>query len=211
MRVRTILAAAALAVSAASLVGPAAAMAASDPGNGTTICANATADSDAGLSYSMPQTITSNLTVPSGAICRLYGNTVQGNVTVNPGAVLHTFGATFAKNVTVNGGQFLNSNWGVTIGSNLQITDPIAGSQNGFGTGNNGSVSNEIKGSLIYTIDSTTAYPMYNSPQLYFGSPTKVDKGMSYSDQGTGFPGHLDGLGSLTGSMSITGNSTITQ
>jgi hypothetical protein len=194
-----------------ALAAPSGAMAASDPGNGTTLCSNATADSDAGLTYSMPQTITSNLTVPSGAICRLYGNTVQGNVTVNPGGELHTFGATFAKNVTVNGGQFLNSNWGVTIGNNLQITDPAAGSQNGFGTGNNSSVSNEIKGQLIYTIDSTTAYPMYNSPQLYFGSPTKVDRGLSYSDQGTGFPGHLDGLGNLTGSQSITGNSSVTQ
>jgi hypothetical protein len=197
------------AVAAAALIGPAAAMAASDPGNGSFKCANATADYDSAETLqTIPGVITQNVVVPAGAICRLHGVTVEGNITVNSGGYLHTFGLTADKNVTVNaGGQFLNSNWGVTIDGDLSFTDPAAGSQNGFGTGNNDTVTNEIKGNLTYTIDPLTAYPMYDSPQLYFGSPTQVDKSFTYTDQGTGFQGHLDGLANLT----VTGNKSITR
>ena len=192
------------AVAAATLIGPAAAMASSDPGNGTIQCNNATVDNDGGLQKQLPAVVNSNLNVPSGAICRLYGNEVQGNITVQPGGLLHTFGLHADKQVTVNGGAWINSNHGVEVDGNVQITDPMAGSQNGFGTLNDQTDSNLIKGSFSFTVSSAVDYPMYDSAQLYFGSPTTVDKSFTYSDAGIGFHAHLDGMPKVLGGSSIT-------
>jgi hypothetical protein len=194
MRIRTILAAAVVpAALAASLLGSTAAGAATNPNptaTGTTTC---TSD---GLS---PSVITTNLNVPAGATCRLYGNEVKGNVTVQGSLV--AFGATFDRNVSVTGGSFSGSNWGVTIKGNLSFVDPATYSYNGFW----GNYSpNTVDGNLSYVIDSSTAYPCYQSPLLYFGGGTTVNGSFSYSDQGTGFAGHLDQGGlTVNGSKSI--------
>src|SRR6516164_157474 len=88
MRIRTILAAAAVpAALAASLLGTTAASAAANPNAGTTGMTTCTTD---GLG---PSVITTNLNVPAGATCRLYGNEVKGNVSVQGSLV--AFGATF--------------------------------------------------------------------------------------------------------------------
>jgi hypothetical protein len=130
--------------------------------------------------FASPRTITSNINVPAGARCDLSWADVQGNVTANGEVV--TFGVThFAKNVTVNpGGSFAAANWGVTIDGNLTITDPAANSGNGFW----GDYSpNTVKGNINYTITPTAAaaYPQYQWPYLYFGGPTTVAKGVTYS------------------------------
>ena len=194
MRIRTILAAAVVpAALAASLLGSTAAGAATNPNptaTGTTTC---TSD---GLS---PSVITTNLNVPAGASCRLFGNEVKGNVSVQGSLV--AFGATFDRNVSVTGGSFAGENWGVTVKGNLSFVDPATYSYNGFW----GNYShNTVDGNLSYVIDSSTAYPCYQSPLLYFGGGTNVNGSFNYSDQGTGFAGHLD-QGGLTvgGSQSI--------
>ena len=194
MRIRTILAAAVVpAALAASLLGSTAAGAATNPNptaTGTTTC---TSD---GLS---PSVITTNLNVPAGATCRLYGNEVKGNVTVQGSLV--AFGATFDRNVSVTGGSFSGSNWGVTIKGNLSFVDPATYSYNGFW----GNYShNTVDGNVSYVIDNSTAYPCYQSPLLYFGGGTTVNGNFTYSDQGTGFAGHLD-----QGGLNVLGSNSV--
>ena len=127
MRIRTILAAAAVpAALAASLLGATAASAAANPNanpatTGTTTC---TGD------LPSPYVIATNLNVPAGATCRLFGNEVKGNVSVQGSLV--AFGATFDRNVSVTGGSFAGENWGVTIKGNLSFVDPATYSYNGF-------------------------------------------------------------------------------
>jgi hypothetical protein len=196
MRIRTILAAAAVpAALAASLLGTTAASAATNPNANSATTGTTTCTSD-GLS---PSVITTNLNVPAGATCRLYGNEVKGNVTVQGSLV--AFGGTFDKNVSVTGGSFAGENWGVTIKGNLSYVNPATYSYNGFW----GNYSpNTVEGNVSYVIDSSTAYPCYQSPLLYFGGGTTVNGSFNYSDQGTGFAGHLnqDGL-TVKGSKSI--------
>jgi hypothetical protein len=141
-------------------------------------------------------TINNAVFVPAGATCDLsWANVATGyNVTVSGNLV--TYGKThFGKNVIVNpGGSFAASNWGDTIDGNLSITDPATYSYNGFW----GNYSpNVVHGNVDYKITSAMAYPMYQSPLLYFGGGVQVDGNFSYSDLGTGFPGHLD-TGGLT-------------
>ena len=149
------------------------------------------------------KTIAANVTVPAGASCDLSWADVKGNVDVY--GSLKTFGIThFEGNVTVHpGGSYGASNWGVTIDKNLSITDPATYSYNGF-WGNQGGTTNVVKGNLNYTIDADTVYPMYQSPLLYFGGGTTVEKNFNYSDQGTGFPGHLD-----RGGLHVVGQTNI--
>ena len=196
MRIRTIIAAAAVpAALAAALLGTTAASAAANPNagtNGTTTC---TTD---GLS---PSVITTNLNVPAGATCRLYGNEVKGNVSVQ--GTLVAFGATFDRNVSVTGGSFSGVNNGVTIKGNLSFVDPATYSYNGF-WGNQGGTTNTVDGNVSYVIDSNTAYPCYQSPLLYFGGGTTVNGSFSYSDQGTGFAGHLD-----QGGLNVLGSNSV--
>jgi hypothetical protein len=46
---------------------------------------------------------------------------------------------------------------------------------------------------------------MYQSPLLYFGGGTNVQGSFTHSDQGTGFPGHLDQGGlQVSGAKSIS-------
>jgi hypothetical protein len=114
------------------------------------------------------------------------------------------WGGQLDRNVTVTGGQFRGINWGVTIGGNLIIVDPAANSQNGF-WGNQGGSTNVVKGLVSYTIDSSTAYPNYQSPSLYFGGGTTVQGKFTYSDSGTGWAGHLD-----KGGLTVIGRQDIT-
>jgi hypothetical protein len=196
MRIRTILAAAAVpAALAASLLGTTAASAAANPNANPATTGTTTCTTD-GLS---PSVITTNLNVPAGATCRLYGNEVKGNVSVQGSLV--AFGATFDRNVSVTGGSFAGVNWGVTIKGNLSFVDPATNSYNGFW----GNYSpNTVDGNLSYVIDNSTAYPCYQSPLLYFGGGTTVNGSFNYSDQGTGFAGHLDQGGlHVVGSQSI--------
>ena len=197
MRIRTILAAAAVpAALAATLLGTStAAFAATNPNanpatTGTTMCPG---DLPSG------SVVTTNLNVPAGATCRLFGNEVKGNVTVQGSLV--AFGATFDRNVSVTGGSFAGENWGVTIKGNLSFVDPATYSYNGFW----GNYShNTVDGNVSYVIDNSTAYPCYQSPLLYFGGGTTVNGSLSYSDQGTGFAGHLD-----TGGLNVVGSKSI--
>jgi hypothetical protein len=160
----------------AALAAPSAAMAAANPGNGSTNCPNAAQGT---TSYPDGAVISSNLNVPAGVTCRLGWVEVQGNVSATGN--LYTFGqAHFDKNVTVNpGGSFAASNWGVTIDQNLYITDPAANSGNGFWGDYS---SNVVKGSVNYTITpaAAAAYPQYQWPYLYFGGGTTVQN-LSYS------------------------------
>jgi hypothetical protein len=151
------------------------------------------------------ETVNSNITVPAGKTCDLSWADVKKNVEVY--GSLKTMGIThFEGNVTVHpGGSFGAANWGVTIDKNLQITDPATYSYNGF-WGNQGGTTNVVKGSLIYTIDANASYPMYQSPLLYFGGGTTVEKDFTYTDQGVGFAGHLD-----TGGLHVNGTTSITQ
>jgi hypothetical protein len=105
------------------------------------------------------------------------------------------WGGHFDKNVTVKGGEFAGKNNRVQIDGNLTITNPAVYSSNGFWGNQDG--TNLVKGNVTYTIDNTMAYPDYQSPSLYFGGGTQVVGNFNYSDQGTGFPGHLD-TGGLT-------------
>jgi hypothetical protein len=180
-------------VAIAALAVPATSMAGT-PGN-----VNCTDNSLAG------KQIASNVTVPAGAHCDLSWATVAAgkNVTVN--GSLTTYGTThFGGNLTVNpGGSFAAANWGDTIDGNMSITDPATYSYNGFW----GNYSrNEVKGNLTYTITGAANYPDYQAPLRYFGSGTRVDGNFTYSDQGVGFPGHLD-----TGGLNVLGTSSITQ
>jgi hypothetical protein len=146
-------------------------------------------------------TVTSNVTVPAGATCVLYGATLQKNIDVY--GTLKTFGPIhFMGNVNVHpGGSFAASNWPVTIDKDLSITDPAANSGNGFWgsyTPDDQSQDhpwlhlNEVKGSIIYTIDQN--YPLYQSPYLDFAGGVKVDGDFTYNTGGrmTQSPG--DGL-----------------
>jgi hypothetical protein len=162
---------------------PAVAMAA--PATGSTTCTDS--------SNLQGQTINSNVTIPAGATCNLSWSDIKGNVTVNGRLV--TYGIThFEKNISVNGGSFAAANWGVTIDGNLSFLNPAVYSYNGFW----GDYSpNVVKGNLSYTITSDTVYPDYQSPLLYFGGGVTVNGNFNYSDQGSGFPGHLD-KGGLT-------------
>jgi hypothetical protein len=146
------------------------------------------------------QTVMTNVTVPANSTCDLSWADVHGNVTVNGSLV--TYGIThFGGNVQVNqGGSFAASNWGVTIDGNLSFLNPATYSYNGF-WGNQGGTSNLVKGNINYTITSGMQYPMYQSPLLYFGGGTHVNGNLNYSDQGTGFPGHLD-----TGGLTVGGH-----
>jgi hypothetical protein len=146
------------------------------------------------------QTISTNVTVPAGSHCDLSWSDVKGNVSV--AGSLTTYGIThFEKNVSVEGGSFAAANWGDTIDGNLSFVNPAANGQNGFC----GDYSaNEVKGNMSYTITSAEVYPQYQSPILYFGGGAKVDGNFSYSDQGTGFPGHLD-----KGGLTVLGHSSI--
>jgi hypothetical protein len=101
----------------AALAVPSAAMASTGTTTGTTTCANAIADSDAGVQSYLPALVTNNLNVPAGAICRLYGTEVQGTITVGKGATLHVIGDAYGdpgliadSNVTVTQGFFLSNN-----------------------------------------------------------------------------------------------------
>jgi hypothetical protein len=116
---------------------------------------------------------------------------------------LVAFGGTFDASVSVFGGSFQGVNNGVTILGNLSFLNPAVYSYNGF-WGNQFGTTNSVNGSISYTIDSTTAYPMYQSPLLYFGGGTNVHGNFTYSDQGTGFQGHLD-----TGGLVVNGHQTI--
>jgi len=195
MRIRTILAAAAVpAALAASLLGTTAASAATNPNANPAITGTTTCTGD----LPSPSVIATNLNVPAGATCRLFGNEVKGNVSVQGSLV--AFGATFDRNVSVTGGSFMGSNWGVTIKGNLSFVDPATYSYNGF-WGNYS--ANTVDGNVSYVIDSSTVYPCYQSPLLYFGGGTKVNGSFNYSDQGTGFAGHLDTGGLTAGSKSI--------
>lgn len=140
----------------------------------------------------LPSVVTTNLDVPSGAVCVLSGNEVKGNVSVE--GSLTAWGGHFDKNVTVTGGEFAGKNNSVQIDGNLTILDPAADSYNGFWV--NQGTTNLVKGNMSYTIDSTTAYPMYHSPLLHFEGTT-VQGHFNYSDQGTGWTGHFD-QGGLT-------------
>jgi hypothetical protein len=159
---------------------PSVAMAA--PATGSTTCTDS--------SDLQGKVINSNVTVPAGATCNLSWSDIKGNVAVNGSLV--TYGQThFEKNVSINGGSFAAMNWGVTIDGNLSFLNPAVYSYNGF-WGNQGGTSNLVKGNLTYTITSDTVYPDYQSPLLYFGGGTTVNGTFNYSDQGSGFPGHLD-------------------
>jgi hypothetical protein len=148
--------------------------------------------------------VTKNIDVPAGTTCDLSWATINGNVKVE--GTLTTYGVTtFNGNVTVTGGSYAASNWGVTINGNLTFTDPATYSYNGF-WGNQGGTSNLVTGNLYYTINSATQYPNYQSPLLYFGGGTTVKGNFVYSDQGTGFKGHLD-----TGGLTVLKNTTISQ
>jgi hypothetical protein len=146
--------------------------------------------------------VTQNVDVPANTSCDLSWADMQGNVTVE-GSLTTAGITTFEHNVTVAGGSFAASNWGVTIGGNLQITDPSTYSYNGF-WGNQGGTSNEVKGNVTYTITNAMNYPDYQSPLLYFGGGTEVDGTFTYTDHGTGWAGHLD-----TGGLSVIGKQTI--
>jgi hypothetical protein len=149
------------------------------------------------------QTINSNVTVPAGANCDLSWSTVNGNVSV--AGSLTTYGiTTFNGNVSVTGGSFAAANWGVTINGNLSFTNPATYSYNGF-WGNQGGTSNLVTGNLTYTITNAVAYPDYQSPLLYFGGGTRVNGSFNYTDQGTGFKGHLD-----QGGLTVGKTTTIT-
>jgi hypothetical protein len=188
---RGLLGLAALAVPAgAALASPLAASAATN----STTCNNGywNVNDNITITKPLPDVVTTNLVVPPGAFCGLAGNEVQGNVTVQGSLVV--YGGVFDKNVSVTGGLFKGVNNGVTINGNLSFQDPAVGSYNGF-WGNQGGSTNIVKGNLSYTIDSSTSYPLYNSPLLYFAGGTTVNGNMSYSDQGTGWPGHLDKTG----------------
>ena len=166
----------------AMLAVPAVAMAA--PAPGSTTCMDGSLQG---------RTISTNVTVPAGATCNLSWSDVKGNVTVNGSLV--TYGTTeFEKNVSVVGGSFAAANWGVTIDGNLSFLNPAVYSYNGF-WGNQGGSSNLVKGNLTYTITSDTVYPDYQSPLLYLGGGTTVNGSFNYSDQGSGFAGHLDRTG----------------
>jgi hypothetical protein len=164
---------AALAATSAILAG--AAVAAPTPG--PTTCPNAERGT---TSFPDGFKIPANLTVPAGVDCRLGWGEVVG--VANVSGNLYTFGQVhFDKNVNVSaGGSFAASNWGVTIDQNLNITDPAANSGNGFW----GDYSpNVVKGNVNYTItpEAAAAYPQYQWPYLYFGGPTTVSKGVTYS------------------------------
>jgi hypothetical protein len=149
----------------------------------------------------MSGTVTSNVTVPAGATCVLYGADLQKNIDVY--GALKTFGPIhFEGNINVHpGGSFAAANWGVTIDKDLAFTDPATYSYNGFW----GNYSpNIVKGSITYTLDANANYPMYQSPLLYFGGGVKAGS-FTYTDQSVGFPGHLD-----TGGLNITGATSIT-
>jgi hypothetical protein len=131
-------------------------------------------------------TVNSNLTVPAGApLCRVFNATINGNTSVQGN--IKVFGGTFNGNVSVTGGSFATDNAAVKINGNLSFVNPAVNSQNGFWR------PAEVTGNLSYSITSDTVYPMYQSPLLYFGAPTQVDRSFNYSDLGTGFPGHLVG------------------
>jgi hypothetical protein len=146
------------------------------------------------------KTITTSVNVPAGATCDLsWADVTTGNnVTVN--GHLRSYGQThFGKNVTINqGGSFDAGNWGIVIDGNLAFTNPATYSYNGFFSLNHPDWDySVVHGNIDYKITSAMAYPDYQSPLLYFGGGVKVDGNFSYSDQGTGFPGHLD-TGGLT-------------
>jgi hypothetical protein len=147
-------------------------------------------------------TINKNIDVPAGKTCDLSWATINGNVTVE--GALTTYGVTtFNGNVTVTGGSFAAANWGVTINGNLSFVNPSTYSYNGFW----GNYSpNLVTGNLTYTITSSTVYPDYQSPLLYFGGGTTVKGNFIYGDQGTGFKGHLD-----TGGLTVLKNTSISQ
>jgi hypothetical protein len=150
-------------------------------------------------------TINSNLDVPAG-VTFFTSSHVTGNLTVE--GTLYAVGGTFDKNVNVNpGGMFQGMNWGVTIKGNLNILDPAANSQNGF-SGDEYGTSSLVMGNVNYKIDSLTAYPNYQSPQLYLYNTT-VKGNLNYIDQGIGFPGHLDNWAAVQGATSISGNTPI--
>jgi hypothetical protein len=178
------------------LVGGVVASASASAVTGTTSC-----NSD----VQSPPVITTNLDVPAGATCRLFGTEVKGNVSVE--GSLTAFGALLDQNVSVNpGGSFAQVNHPVTIRGNLSFLDPAANSQNGFWGDEYGLAASTVKGNVSYVIDSNTIYPCYQSPLLYIGglTTTFVNGNFSYSDQGTGFPGHLDaGQLSVLGKMSV--------
>jgi len=150
------------------------------PATGSTTCTDS--------SDLQGKVIPGNVTVPAGATCNLSWSDIKGNVAVNGRLV--TYGQThFEKNVGVTGGSFAAANWGVTIDGNLSFLNPAVYSYNGFW----GDYSpNVVKGNLTYTITSDTVYPDYQSPLLYFGGGTTVNGSFNYSDQGSGFAGHLD-------------------
>jgi hypothetical protein len=197
---RGLLGLAALAVpAAAALASPLAASAA--PSSSTT-CNNGYWNQYGNVTITnpLPSVVKTNLVVPTGAVCGLSGNEVQGNVDVQGSLV--AYGGVFDKNVSVTGGLFKSVNEGVTINGNLSFLDPAPGSYNGF-WGNQFGTTNVVKGNLSYTIDSSTSYPMYNSPLLYFGGGTTVNGNLSYSDQGTGWTGHVDQTG-----LNVLGNTS---
>jgi hypothetical protein len=139
----------------------------------------------------LPSVITTNLDVPSGSVCVLTGNEVMGNVTVE--GSLTAWGGHFDKNVTIKGGEFAGKNNRVQIDGNLSFLNPAADSYNGFWGNQDG--SNLVKGNVTYTIDNTMAYPLYHSPLLDFEGGTNVIGNFYYSDQGTGWAGHLNTAG----------------
>jgi hypothetical protein len=133
-----------------------------------------------------PGVITTNLNVPAGATCRLFGTEVQGNISVGAGAMLHTFGFTADRNVNVNGGFFVDNNQGFLIKGNLSIDgsqgDPYV-SNNGFWSDYSPS---EIMGNFSYTNNLGWFYAASQG-----GYAIKVDGNFTYSGNGRPYQGGL--------------------
>jgi hypothetical protein len=134
--------------------------------------------------------IPTNLNVPAGATCRLFGTEVQGNISVGTGATLHTFGFTADRNVSVNGGFFVDNNWGFLIKGNLSID----GSQGDPTSCNNGFWSDysasEIMGNFSYTNNLGWFCAQSNG-----GFFITVDGNFTYSGNGRPYTGGLTFLG----------------
>jgi hypothetical protein len=170
------------AVAIAAFAVPSSAMAAA----GSTTCANATVDNDAGVTYYLPATVATNLNVPAGAICRLYGNEVQGNISVGAGGTLHTFGLTADRNVTATGGYFLDNNYGFTIKGNLSID----GSQGNPYITNNGFASDYTPSVIMGNFSYTN-----NLGWFYARGSNTVNGNFIYSGNGRPYQGGLTVLG----------------
>jgi hypothetical protein len=130
--------------------------------------------------------VSTNLNVPAGATCRLFGTEVKGNISVGAGATLHTFGFTADQNVNVNGGYFVDNNQGFTIKGNLSIDssqgDPYV-ANNGFWSDYSPSY---IGGNFSYTNNVGWFYAGSNG-----GFPMTVHGNFTYAGNGRPYQGGL--------------------